>query len=215
MEEMPAYARVIAGRLIQQQLNKPFLGRPYLKYGQCFGLWGYLFELGGILAAKHAANLEAFVPAFLGGRGDSAKGNFTAITTSLIAEGRVNESMKFFDYVQTESIRLAKYKGDANGFLLKHGKERVPPGTAAELAQFYAIQGAALGAIYPDLVRAIFQETYFFHKREQWEQFYAAGLDVGPYQAAKTYEEAEKEENEGFMAYSRESHPQLLLGLKG
>ncbi len=206
---MPAYARVIAERLIHQQLNKPFLGRAYLKYGQCFGLWSYLFELGGILAAKHAASLEAFVPAFLGGQGDSAKGDFTDIANSLIAERRVNKSMKFFDYVQNESIRLAKYKGDANSFLLKHGKERVPPGTASELAQFYAIQGAALGAIYPDLVRAIFQQTYFSHTREQWEQFYAVGLDVGPYKAAKTYEEAEKEENEGFMAYCRESHPQL------
>jgi TPR repeat protein len=209
MEEMPAYARVVAGRLIHQQLNKPFLGRPYLKYGECFGLWGYLFELGGILAAKHAANLEAFVPAFLGGQGDSAKGDFTDIANTLIAERRVNKSMKFFDYVQTESIRLAKYKGDVDSFLLERGKERVPPGTAAELAQFYAIQGSALGAIYPDFVRAIFQQTYFSHTREQWEQSYAAGLDVGPYQAAKTYEEAEKEENEGFMAHCRESHAQL------
>jgi hypothetical protein len=216
MEETPAYARVVAGRLIHQQLNKPLLGRPYLKYGQCFGLWGYLFELGGILAAKHAANLEAFMPAFLGGRRDTGtvKQDLTAIAKSLVAEGRLNNSMKFFDYVQAESIRLAKYKGDAGSFLLKHGKERVPLGTAAELAQFYAIQGSALGAIYPDLVRAIFQQTYFSHTREQWEKFYAAGLDIGPYQAAKTYKEAEEEENEGFMAYCRQSHPQLYSALK-
>ena len=205
--DTPAYARLIAGRMIHQQLNKPFLGRPYLKWGQCFGLWSYLFELGGILAAKHAANLEAFVPAFLGGQGDSAKEDLTVIANSLIAEGRVNKSMKFFDYVQTESIRRAKYKGDVDGFLREAGKERVPLRTAAELAQFYAIQGAALGTIFPDVVRTIFQQTYDSYMR--WEQFYAAGLDIRPYQASNDYEKAEKEENEGFMAYCREAHPQL------
>ena len=51
---------------IQAQLNKPFFGRPYLKLGQCFGLWGYMLELGGILGAKHAAKTDAFVSAFLG-----------------------------------------------------------------------------------------------------------------------------------------------------
>jgi hypothetical protein len=60
MEQMPAYARAVAASVIQQHLNKPFLGRPYLKYGQCLGLWSYFFELGGILAGKHASNLDAF-----------------------------------------------------------------------------------------------------------------------------------------------------------
>ena len=32
----------VTGNFIRAQLIKPFLGRPYLKLGQCFGLWGSL-----------------------------------------------------------------------------------------------------------------------------------------------------------------------------
>src|SRR5437016_10676464 len=38
---------------------------------QCLGIWSYLFEVGGILGAKHAAKTDAFVSAFLGQSGPS------------------------------------------------------------------------------------------------------------------------------------------------
>ncbi len=50
------YWRGVAEHFITAQINKPFFGRPYLKLGQCFGLWGYHFELGGMLGSKHRAN---------------------------------------------------------------------------------------------------------------------------------------------------------------
>ena len=50
------YWRVVAEGLISAQLIKPFFGRSHLKLGQCFGLWGYHFELGGMLGSKHRAN---------------------------------------------------------------------------------------------------------------------------------------------------------------
>ena len=61
----------MAENIIRGQLIKPFLGRPYLKLGQCFGLWGYLFELGGMLGSKHRAKLDAFLPAFVGMSGEA------------------------------------------------------------------------------------------------------------------------------------------------
>ena len=71
-EQIPGgYWRAVAQDLISDQLIKRFLGRSYLRLGQCLGLWGYLFELGGILAAKHGAKLDAFVPAFLGMSGEA------------------------------------------------------------------------------------------------------------------------------------------------
>lgn len=66
MKNVPSYARVVAGSLARQWRNKPLFGKAFLKRGQWFGLWGYLFELGGILATKHVSNLNAFGPAFLG-----------------------------------------------------------------------------------------------------------------------------------------------------
>jgi len=45
MDEIPGgFWRAVAEGFIQSQLNKPFLGRPYLKLGQCLGIWSYLFE---------------------------------------------------------------------------------------------------------------------------------------------------------------------------
>jgi hypothetical protein len=71
-EQLPGgYWRAVAQDLISDQLIKRFLRRSYLKLGQCFGLWGYLFELGRILGAKHGAKLDAFVPAFLGMSGEA------------------------------------------------------------------------------------------------------------------------------------------------
>jgi len=72
MDEIPGgFWRAVAEGFIQSQLNKPFLGRPYLKLGQCLGIWSYLFEVGGVLGAKHAAKTDAFVSAFLGQSGPS------------------------------------------------------------------------------------------------------------------------------------------------
>ncbi|HET6887741.1 MAG TPA: hypothetical protein VFH87_07435 [Candidatus Udaeobacter sp.] len=71
-ERIPGgYWRAVAQDLINDQLIKRFLGRSYLKLGQCFSLWGYLFELGGILGPKHGAKLDAFVPAVLGMSGEA------------------------------------------------------------------------------------------------------------------------------------------------
>src|SRR5262245_32829139 len=61
----------VAGTFIRSQLIKPFLGRPHLRLGQCVPLWSSHFELGGMLAMKHGAKLDAFMPAFLGMSGEA------------------------------------------------------------------------------------------------------------------------------------------------
>jgi hypothetical protein len=72
MDEIPGgFWRAVAEGFIQGHLNKPLFGRPYLKFGQCFGLLGYMMKLGGILGAKHGAKPDAFVPAFLGMSGEA------------------------------------------------------------------------------------------------------------------------------------------------
>jgi hypothetical protein len=66
MEKRSAFARVMAQARINELVNQPVLGQPYLKFGQCRPLWGYFFQLGGILGAIHRDNLDAFGEAFLG-----------------------------------------------------------------------------------------------------------------------------------------------------
>ena len=88
--------------LIRQWANKPLLGKPYLKGGQCFGLWGYLFEVGGLLAAKHRTKLDAFGPAFLGMNGPpgAMKTFCMELANKLVSEDRVSTSTTLFRAVR-------------------------------------------------------------------------------------------------------------------
>lgn len=208
--EISGYARVLARTRVQRQLNKPFLGKPYLKYGQCYALWGYFFQLGGILGAKHSGKLDAFGTAFLGARGElgAVKSFFTELAKSFVTDSLI-ASMTFTDYVMAEFIGRIGYTGDAASFFLQHGMEKIKPETAGELAWQYADQGAALGAIYPDVLRKMFDRTHTAVTKEDWEQARAAGLDIPGAQNRMSYEEIEETEDEAFMAYCRECCPNL------
>jgi hypothetical protein len=44
---------------VNQELNNPIIGKPYLNCAQCLALGSYFFQLGGILGAKHQMNLAS------------------------------------------------------------------------------------------------------------------------------------------------------------
>lgn len=69
MKKPSGYARVMARIRVNQELNKPIIGKPYLKCGQCLALGSYFFQFGGILGAKHQMNFDACGDAFLGATG--------------------------------------------------------------------------------------------------------------------------------------------------
>jgi len=210
MENISGYALVLALARVEQQQNKPFLGKPYLKYGQCLALWGYFLQLGGILAAKHSVNLDAFGPAFLGAQGDpgAVKRFFIEVANDVVTRP-VSDSMTFHDYVSAEFSGRVGHSGDMLSFLCKHGMEKIKPETAAELACQYAEQGAALGAIYPHIVRKMFERTHAAVPTERWERAHAARLDIPPQQDRMSYEDVEEGEDELFMYYCRECCPNL------
>jgi hypothetical protein len=67
MDQIPGgFWRPVAEGFIQRQIKKPFFGRAYLVFGECFSLWAYMMEMAGILAAKHAAKPDALVSALMG-----------------------------------------------------------------------------------------------------------------------------------------------------
>ena len=104
--------RAVAEDFISHHLIKPVLGRSYLKLGQCFGLWGYLFELGGMLGAKHRAKLDAFVPAFMGmsGEAGAAERFLVPVANKLLDQYSLN-SMKCWDFVGADlGDRVSYYK---------------------------------------------------------------------------------------------------------
>jgi hypothetical protein len=59
MEKLSGYVKLLASVRVQKEASKPFFGKPYLKYGQCYALWSYFFQLGGIPRGRHSANLDA------------------------------------------------------------------------------------------------------------------------------------------------------------
>lgn len=210
-EHPPAYARVVAGNLAHQWRNKRLFGKPYLKLGQCLGLWGYLFQIGGLLAAKYGAKLDAFGPAFLGMSGPTGamKTACIDIANKLLSDNRVNESIDFFDFVGTKFARRMAYQGDPSDCCLEHMMDRIPLDAAAEFAWQCAADAVALGAVHPKVFRGMFEYTYRPRPKEEWRAFYVAGLDIGPEQPSRSYQEAEEAENKDFMEYCHEYRADL------
>ena len=210
MENIFGYARVLARTRVEQQLNKPFLRKPYLKFGQCYVLWSYFFQLGGILGAKHSANLDAFGHAFLGAQGPcgAVKKFFTELSDLLVKDS-VNDTITYSDYIGAEIIKRMGHIGDAHSFLLEQGMMKLRPNTAEELAYQFSEAGAALGAVYPYIMRNMFELTHKTVPKENWERARAVGLNIPPEQELTSYEETEKGENELFMAYCCECCPEL------
>ncbi|HEC01949.1 MAG TPA: hypothetical protein ENI81_00305 [Phycisphaerales bacterium] len=209
-QKISGYGRVLAKIRVDQQVNKPLLGKPYLKYGQCYALWSYFLQLGGILAAKHSAKLDAFGHAFLGMWGPSGSvANFFAEVAECIVSDYVRDSVTFGDFVTAEFIRRIDYRGDAQRFFYEQGMNKLPTDTAQELAWQYSQQGAALGIIYPHIVRRMFEQTHAAVPKKFWRQAHAAGLNIPREQDLMSYEETEEGENEGFMLYCRECCPDL------
>lgn len=208
MQNISGYVRVMAGARIKQQVNKPLLRKPYLKYGQCFGLWGYFFQLGGILGAKYSDNLDAFGYAFLGAQGPSGaiKNYFTEVA-GLIVTDSVTDSIKFSDFVIAEFMGRQDNTDDVHSFLSEHMMEKLDPNTAQELAWQYSEQGAALGAIYPQIVQKMFELTHAAVSKEEWEFAHTAGLNIPSKQDIMSYEETEEAENDIFMEYCQECCP--------
>ena len=209
MEDIAGYARVLARARVGQQVHKPFLGKPYLKYGQCHWIWSYFFQLGAILGAKYAGNLEVFGNAFLGHTGTAGAVERYYSDAAETIVGAVDESMNFFDYVGNEFMGRVGYAGDHHSYLMKHGLDRIPPNTAEELAWQYADLGAALGSMNPDIIRSMFELQHAPRSKEEWDWARAAGLDLPPEQDIMTYEEIEEAENGVFIVYCQQCCPVL------
>jgi hypothetical protein len=124
--------------------------------------------------------------------------------------------MKFWDYVEANVASRLGYKGDDWSTLVtQRGREKVSPEAAVKKAFDYASLGAAMGAFHPDVLHAMFERTYAPIPEEQWQELYAAGLDIPSQQPrSKNYREEEEAANKGFMEYCREFRPEVYSVLK-
>ena len=206
----------MAEGFIQRQIKKPFFGRAYLVFGECFSLWAYMVELGGILAAKHAAKPDALVSALMGmsGAPGVAKRALIEGADRILARHSVG-SMTFWDYVEAELA--PDFRAGTTGWhdlIMKRGAQKIQPRLALTTSWEYASKGVDLGATHPDVVRGMFERTHAPVSKESWQEAYAAGLDIGPEPVSTSYAEAEATENKNFMEYCQQFCPDLYAVLK-
>ena len=214
METLIGFARIMARTRVEQLCNKPIFGKPNLKQGQGLALWGNHFQIGAVLGAKHRDQLDAFGTAFLGAQGEpGAVGRyFTDLAESLLADS-ITDTMTTHDYVGANLTKRVEYTGDWQTYLAEHGMDKLKSDTAEEVAWQFAGDGAALGAIYPDVARKMIEQTHRAIPKERWEQYHAAGLDIPEEQDILSYEEIEEGEEQLFMAYCQECCPELHIVL--
>jgi len=164
-----------------------------------------------MLGAQHQMNLDAFGDAFLGATGEpgAVKRLFTELANDIVSRS-VDDSMTLYDYVSQEFSRGAGYAGDPSSFLIEHGLDKIAPETAVDIVRRYAEEGAALGAIYPDELRKMYERSYAAVPKKQWDEARAAGLKIPNEQAFIRYEELEEADNEVFMAYCQKCCPVWL-----
>ena len=182
--------------MIEEQLKKSWFGKPYIECGQSLRLCAHLFELGGVLGAKHSEQLDAFALAFLG-EIESAKSHCENVARWLRGR-RVTESMTFADYVQAAYVRDCHYTGDAATILAKHSKDRMERDIVNGMAKLSTEHGFAVGVEYPHLIRAMFQQTAT--KQKLWVSW--------------SYEEAEEAKNKDFMRYCEQYRPGVYALLR-
>jgi hypothetical protein len=200
VEKLTGYARVISRVRTNQAQTKPFVGKPYLQCGQCLAIWSYFFQLGGILGAKHRLHLDTFGHAFLGATGPpgAVERYFVGLVNDLLWHS-ISDSTTFGDHVEREYRRRVGFVGNPARFFLEHGKEKISPEAAADLAWQFANDGAALGSIRPDMLTDLFERSHASVSMEVWDQARAAGLNIPSEQSVMSYEEMEEGEDEAFM----------------
>ena len=209
MEKLAGYARVLAQVRVKQTQQTRFFRQPCLKLGQCLALWGYFFQVGGVLGSRYRGKLDAFGTAFLGAQGQpgAVERYFTDLAGEMLSS--VDERTTFSDYLIEDSMKRLNYSGDHVGFLQTFGLKSIKPDTAQEVSCQSAEGGAAFGAIYPDRFRTMFDHTHAAVPVERWERAHAAGLDIPHQQELLSFADVATAEDDLFMTYCRECCPTL------
>lgn len=215
MEQISGYSVIIAKASVKQITTKPFFGEAHVKFGQCQVLWGYFFQVGGILAAKYSHRLEAFGPAFMGARGGpGAVEKYCSLYGAQLISQFPLGTMTFSDYVISEYLRRINCTDDPTTYLIQHSTEKFPPENCQKLAREYAMQGAVIGATHPEIIRDMYARTPTAVSEKHWQDARRAGLNIPERQDTMSYQETEEMEDQEFMEYCRTCCPTLYSALQ-
>ncbi len=213
MDQVPGYAAALARYRVEQERQKPLLGKPFLRYGQCFALIGYFFQVGGVLGSRYRSKLDEFGWAFLGMTGEAgALTRFYAKVAERLLP-QAGECASITDLVTRSELEKLQLAGGLGELLTQYGMRKVSPDAAARICLDYAMEGSVVGALQPDLFRRLFEETNKKRDEESWRSARAYGLDIPEEQDVITYDEAERGEVESFLEWCQQYAPRLRAAL--
>lgn len=207
MANFLGYAGLSAKYRVEQESQKRLLGKPFVKYGQCLAMFGYFFQLGGILGARYRDRLDEFGFAFTGLQGEPGSVNryYADVAESIIAQ--VTECPSILDYIAKSECKKMNCNADLSELFLHHGMKKVRLESTIADCWYNAMYGAAFGAICPDDFRQLFERTHRKRDDESWRFARAAGLDIPERQDVMSYDEIEQEESEAFLNYCQQVTP--------
>jgi hypothetical protein len=208
MERPLNFGHLLVVSTIGQEMTKPLIGKPYLRFGHVVGLAGQLFQDSALLAAKYSSLPEAFVARFASDDQDCA-----TATRFLLNEGIAGvkadlvETDSFLSFVMRRTAEMMDWKGDPWSYMSKNGMEKFPPQSAHKFIEPYVFSGAAIGLADPARARTMYEIQYSERDPEKWKFAHESGLAIPATPDFKTYEEAESEVSEMFGNYLREYCP--------
>ncbi len=197
-----SFVKVAAQIRVDQQLNKPFFGKPFVKLGQCWILWTYFFQLGGILALKYSDRIDAFGNAFLGLKGKpGAMKHYLSELAEDYVLSRTKNAITFMEYIGNSVVERVKYTGNAFEYFTANGFQKMKPDFSIELSIKFAEEGAAFGAIQPANFRKMYDQFHGEYPKDKWDREYGHGLDIPKIQEIVKFEDALLEDDKMFMSY--------------
>lgn len=210
MEQISGYSVIIAKATVKQITTKPFFGKAHVKFGQCYALWCYFFQVGGVLGAKHSHQLDAFGPAFMGARGDSgAVEKFCSSYAAQLIRQFPLDTMSFDDFVISNFMSRINCTDDPKTYVIQNGNGNFEPDVCEKIAKEYSMQGAVLGAMYPKIIRDMYARSHKEENNKDWQYARRAGLNIPGRQDTMSYQENEEMEDQEFMEYCRTCCPTL------
>ncbi len=217
MEQFAGYVIDLSKAGIDQQLNKPFFGKSYLKFGQCVIMMMSFFQLGGILGAKYAKKCDSFAQAFLGITRENGtitiESYFNKINKMIVDDFDLT-SMNVFSYILNAYKQDIKYSGNDENFIHEYFIKKISAGVSMQQIQLFALRGASIGVTHPKLIKILYQNTHIKESEDRYKLAVSCGLNIPEKQEIIPYEEEEKIDITEFLEYCKFYCPDLHDVLK-
>lgn len=209
--ENPKFAVTVAKIYIRKNIQKPFIGKPYVAAGAFWGVCGYLLQQCGLLGRLFVETPIPFIRVLVAqeGKEQSALGFLeSAVTEKIIPY--LSDITTFAELVYTRERARLNSTDEFADFFRKHGQEKLSPDGASTLAAEWATYGGYMGLKYPSIISDLFQSTYNPSDPEKWNLAYKYGVVDTPEQIHISIDEAESEVTQMFREYCDEFYPELL-----